>query len=59
MRDRTLEYTPERFVDLVGSMDYVAASGKRAEIMARLRPLLGLEPFDVTDLVWSIAARRL
>jgi SAM-dependent methyltransferase len=55
--ERTLSYTPERYVALIGSMGHVASSGERDEILAELRPVLGSEAFDVTDLVWVIAAR--
>jgi SAM-dependent methyltransferase len=55
--ERRLEYTPGRYVDLIGSMGHVAASGERERIMAELRPLLGDEPFELLDLVWTIAAR--
>ena len=55
--ERRLNYTPERYVDLIGSMGLVAASGRRNEILADLRPLLGDDSFEVVDLVWTIAAR--
>jgi SAM-dependent methyltransferase len=56
---RTLEYAPTRYIDLIGSMGYVAASGEREAIQAELAPILGTEPFDVVDLVWVIAVRAL
>jgi SAM-dependent methyltransferase len=58
VRERRLEYTPERYLDLIGSMGHVAASGKRDTLLAELRPILGDRPFELVDLVWSIAARR-
>jgi SAM-dependent methyltransferase len=57
VRERTLEYTPERYLDLIGSMGHVAASGKRDILLAELRPILGDRPFELVDLVWMIAAR--
>ena len=57
--ERRLTYTPERYVDLIGSMGHVAASGERDAIQAELRPVVGSEPFELVDLVWTIAARSL
>ena len=55
--ERTLQYTPQRYRDLIGSMGSVAASEDYAEILAELRPVLGTEPFELVDLVWVVAAR--
>ena len=55
--ERRLEYTPERYLDLVGSMGHVASSGRRDAILAGLRPVLGDRSLELVDLVWSIAAR--
>ena len=55
--ERTLEYTPRRYVDLIGSMGGVASSPDRVEITAELTPVLGAEPFEVIDLVYVVAAR--
>ncbi len=55
--ERTLSYTPGRYRDLIASMGRVASSPDAAEIVAELERVLGDEPFDVTDLVWVIAAR--
>lgn len=55
--ERALSYTPGRYRDLIASMGRVAASPDAGEILAELVPVLGAEPFDVTDLVWVIAAR--
>jgi hypothetical protein len=57
--ERTLEYTPARYVDLIGSMGNVAASPDRGDILAVLGPMLGDEPFELVDLVWVVAARTL
>jgi SAM-dependent methyltransferase len=55
--ERRLTYTPERYVQLIGSMGQIAASSGRADLLAELRPALGEEPFELVDLVWTIAAR--
>jgi SAM-dependent methyltransferase len=55
--ERSLVYSPGRFRDLIGSMGRVASSPDAAAIDDELMALLGSEPFDVTDLVWVIAAR--
>ena len=55
--ERRLEYTPARYLDLIGSMGAVAASLERGEILAELAPVLGSEPFEVVDLVYVVAAR--
>jgi SAM-dependent methyltransferase len=57
--ERKLEYTPQRFTDFIGSMGGVASSAERAEVLAELAPVLGTEPFEVTDLVYVVAARAL
>lgn len=57
LHERRLEYPRDRFLDLIGSMGYVAASGRRDEIRADLRPIIGADPLELIDLVWSIAAR--
>lgn len=57
VRERRLVYTSGRYVDLVGSMSSVVASDDRAEVLDGLRRLLGEEPFEVVDLVWTVAAR--
>jgi SAM-dependent methyltransferase len=55
--ERRLVYTPERYLDLIGSMGHVVALGEREAIMSELRPVLGTELFELVDLVWTIAAR--
>jgi SAM-dependent methyltransferase len=55
--ERRVWYAPQRYLDLIGSMGHVAASGERDAILAELRPVLGSEPFELVDLVWTIAAR--
>jgi SAM-dependent methyltransferase len=55
--ERRLEYTPGRFVDLIGSMGAVAASPDRSQIMAELAQVLGPDRFDVVDLVYVVAAK--
>jgi hypothetical protein len=52
-----LEPRPARYLDLIGSMGHVAASGKRDTLLAELRPILGDRPFELVDLVWMNAAR--
>ena len=56
MIERSLQYAPQRYLDLIGSMGHVAASGERDAILAELRPVLGSERFELIDLVWTIAA---
>jgi protein-L-isoaspartate O-methyltransferase len=57
LHERTLSYTPRRYLDLTASVGWVASSGRSDAILGELEPLLGEDPFDVTDLVWTIAAR--
>ena len=55
--ERTLEYTPQRFVDLMASRAQVASSPERGELLSDLTSTLGTEPFEVVDLVYTVAAR--
>jgi SAM-dependent methyltransferase len=55
--ERRLEYTPQRYLDLIGSLGAVASSPEQAEILAELVPVLGSQPFEVIDLVYVVAAR--
>jgi SAM-dependent methyltransferase len=55
--ERRLEYTPQRYLDLLSSLGAIASSPDRAEILAELTPVLGTEPFEVVDLVNVVAAR--
>jgi hypothetical protein len=57
LQEQKLSYTPARYRDLIGSMGRVAAAGDGEAIRRELEPILGEDPFDVTDLVWTIAAR--
>jgi SAM-dependent methyltransferase len=56
-----LEYTADRYVSLLQSMSRIAAQPPdvRARLAAGLHALLGVEPFEVIDLVYVVAARAL
>ena len=55
--ERPLAYSPQRYVELIGSMSGVAALPDRDEVLADLRTVLGDEPLDLVDLVYVVAAR--
>src|SRR5256885_3690305 len=57
--ERTLGYTPERYLALIGSMGAVASPPDRGEVVAELAPILGARPFAVVDLVYVVAAKAL
>jgi hypothetical protein len=52
-----LRYTPERYLDMIGSFGKIASHPDRRGILAELGPVLGDDPLDVIDIVWVIAAR--
>lgn len=57
--EQRLEYTAQRYVDLLQSMSAVATrpATVRAEIADGLRAVLGEAPFEVLDLVYVLAAK--
>ena len=56
VHERVLQYTPERYRDMVGSFGKIASSPERAAILAELESVLGDDLLDVIDIVWVIAA---
>lgn len=57
--ERMLEFTPDRYVSFMRTMGSFAAQPDdvRAEYSDALRAVLPPEPFDVTELVYLVAAR--